>query len=227
MNKIFVMLLCSITILMSLSSCNKPDISEYYGVSSNIVWHEGSKIDTKYPGRIYYEIEGVPTNNFIACRWRAKGVGAAFYPRLMQHRDYKGKWELDVSSAKLIISKHYNFTDKEWSTLGQSMFLQEVCQIDSVVAEQLANDILADSPNYIDPDCYGQPFLLDNEGNNVSLQFTLKEYCNLSFVARILKHDEKYYIEIREDVYSSEYLLCSDDFAFLLDQVCIEYDLKT
>lgn len=228
-NKLFIVFLCCITILLCLSSCGKPDISEYYGVSCNIVWNEGHKIDSEFPSKIYYEIEGVPTDQYIACKWRENGIGVTFYPRLLQHKDNEGKWKFDVSSAKLIISKRGidNTDDKAWSTYGQSIVVQEVCPIDYAIADQLANDILSDSPNYADRDFYGEPFLHDSELNNLSLHFTLKEYSSLSFVASILKNGDKYYIEIKEDVYISRLLLCSDEFASLLDKVCIEYDLST
>ena len=227
-NKLFVVFLCCITILLCLSSCGKPDISEYYAVSCNIVWNEGRKIDSEFPSKIYYEIEGVPTDQYIACKWRENGIGVTFYPRLLQHKDNDGKWEFDVSSAKLIISKRgIDSTDDEaWATYGQSIVVQEVCPIDYAIAEQLAKDILSDSPNYADRDFYGEPFLHDSELNYLSLHFTLKEYNSLSFVANIQKNGDKYYIEIKEDVYISRLLLCSDEFASLLDQVCIKYDLS-
>ena len=227
-NKLFVVVLCCITILLCLSSCGKPDISEYYAVSCNIVWNEGRQIDSEFPSKIYYEIEGVPTDQYIACKWRENGIGVAFYPRLLQHKDNEGKWEFDVSSAKLIISKRGidNTDDEAWTTYGQSIVVQEVCPIDYAIAEQLAKDILSDSPNYADRDFYGEPFLHDSELNYLSLHFTLKEYNSLSFVANILKNGDKYYIEIKEDVYISRLLLCSDEFESLLDQVCIEYDLS-
>ena len=227
-NKLFVVFLCCITILLCLSSCGKPDISEYYAVSCNIVWNEGRKIDSEFPSKIYYEIEGVPTDQYIACKWRENGIGVTFYPRLLQHKDNEGKWEFDVSSAKLIISKRGidNTDDEAWTTYGQSIVVQEVCPIDYAIAEQLAKDILSDSPNYADRDFYGEPFLHDSELNYLSLHFTLKEYNSLSFVANILKNGDKYYIEIKEDVYISRLLLCSDEFESLLDQVCIEYDLS-
>lgn len=229
-NKLFIVFLCCITILFCLSSCGKPEISEYYEVSCNIVWNEARKIDSEFPSIIYYEIEGVPTNQYIACKWRESfGIGVSFYPRLLQHKDNEGKWEFDVSSAKLIISKRgiNEADDKAWRTYGQSIVVQEVCPIDYAIAEQLANDILSDSPIYADRNFYGEPFLLDSDLNYLSLHFTLKEYSSLSFVANILKNGEKYYIEIKEDVYISRYLLCSDEFASLLDKVCIEYDLST
>ena len=228
-NKLFIVFLCCVTISLCLSSCGKPDISEYYGVSCNIVWNEGRKIDSEFPSKIYYEIDGVPTDQYIACKWRENGIGVTFYPRLLQHKDNEGKWKFDVSSAKLIISKRGidNTDDKAWSTYGQSIVVQEVCPIDYAIAEQLANDILSASPNYADRDFYGEPFLHDSELNYLSLHISLKEYSSLSFVANILKNGEKYYIEIKEDVFISRYLLCSDEFASLLDKVCNEYDLST
>ena len=222
---------------MCLSSCGKPDISEYYGVSCNIVWNEGRKIDSEFPGKIYYEIDGVPTDQYIACKCSENGIGVTFYPRLLQHKDNEEKWEFDVSSAKLIISKRGidSDDDKAWSTYGQSIVVKEVCQIDYAIAEQLANDILSDSPNYVSPkfeypadqNYLGTPFLHDSELNYLSLYFTLKEYSSLNFIANILKNGDKYYLEIKEDVYISNLLLCSDEFASLLDKVCSEYDLST
>ena len=228
-NKFFIVFLSFITILLCLSSCSKPDISEYYVVSCNVLWDEGRKIDSEFPSKIYYEIEGVPTDQYIASKWRGKGIGVSFYPRFMQHKDYDGKLEFDVSSAKLIINKRGidNTDDKAWSTYGRSIVVQEVCQIDYAISEQLANDILSDSPKYVNSDFFGQPFLCDDERNYLSLHFTLKDYSNLSFVASILRYGPKYYIEIKEDVYISNYLLCSDEFAALLDKVCNEYDLNT
>lgn len=227
--KIFAVLMCIISILLFLSSCSKPDISEYHKANWNIVWNEGHKIDTQYPGRVYYEIEGVPTDEYIACKWRDRGVGAACYPNFLQHNDFEGEWEFDVSSAKLILSESgFNLSEDEWSSFGQSIVVQEVHQIDSTIAEHLANSILSDSPEYTYGILFnGSHYLLDSERHFLRLQFTLKEYNNLKWIAYIIKYDNSYYIEVRTSDYSTDLLLCSDEFASIIDQVCEEYGIKS
>lgn len=229
---LFVLIYC-IIISLSFIACDTSKISDYSIVSANIVWKEGEKIQTEYPGRIYYKIKDVPTDEYIACRWRAKGFGEAFYPVLMQHKDYQGKWELDASSAKLIMSATgLILSDDAWHSFGQSILVQEVHQIDSAFAEQLANSIMvADYLDYDDINESGIHFdrsnyICDSEGNFLSLHFTLKDYNNLSWIAYILKHNGTYYIEINEDIYKSQYLLCGAEFASIIDKVCNEYDLN-
>lgn len=230
-NKISLVLVICIFILLCFPACGAPDISEYRAVSGNIVWNEGRKIATEFPGRIYYEIEGVPTEAYIACKWRQEGIGAAFYPLFMMHKDYEGNWELDASSAKLIISKSgLNLSDEEWSSFGQSIMVQEVHQIDGTLAEQLASRIV--SADYLDYDdmpgiyFYASNYIRDSEGNFLRLQFTLKDYDNLSWIGYVLVHDGTYYIQIEEDAKKSKYLLCDNEFADIIDQICHEYDLN-
>ena len=230
-NKISIILVFCVTILLCVTACNPPDISEYQPVSGNIVWNEGRKIATEFPGRIYYEIEGVPTDEYIACRWRQAGKGAAFYPLFMKHKDFEGNWELDASSAKLIISKSgLNLSDDEWRSFGQSILVQEVYQIDGTIAERLASSIV--SGDYLDyddlPGVYflAENYVRDNEENYLRLQFTLKDYDNLRWIAYIMVHDGTYYIQIEEDAKKSKYLLCDNEFASIIDKDCDEYDLN-
>jgi hypothetical protein len=230
-NKISIILVFCVTILLCVTACNPPDISEYQPVSGNIVWNEGRKIATEFPGRIYYEIEGVPTDEYIACKWRQTGIGAASYPLFMKHKDFDGNWELDASSAELIISKSgLNLSDDEWSSFGQSIIVQEVRQIDGTIAERLASSIV--SGDYLDhddlPGVYflAENYVRDNEENYLRLQFTLKDYDNLRWIAYIMVHDGTYYIQIEEDTTKSKYLLCDNEFASVIDKVCDEYDLN-
>jgi hypothetical protein len=232
-NKISIILVFCVTILLCVTACNPPDISEYQPVSGNIVWNEGRKIATEFPGRRYYEIEGVPTDEYIACKWRQAGKGAASYPLFMKHKDFNGNWELDASSAELIISKSgLNLSDDEWSSFGQSIIVQEVHQIDGTIAEQLASSIV--SADYMDYNDIlelgihfdGSNYIRDSEGNYLRLRFPLKEHDALSWIAYILVHDGTYYIEINEVIYKSRFLLCDNEFASIIDKVCDEYDLN-
>jgi hypothetical protein len=230
-NKISIILVFCVTILLCVTACNPLDISEYQPVSGNIVWNEGRKIATEFPGRRYYEIEGVPTDEYIACKWRQAGKGAASYPLFMKHKDFDGNWELDASSAELIISKSgLNLSDDEWSSFGQSILVQEVYQIDGTIAERLASSIV--SGDYLDhddlPGVYflAENYVRDNEENYLRLQFTLKDYDNLRWIAYIMVHDGTYYIQIEEDTTKSKYLLCDNEFASVIDKVCDEYDLN-
>jgi hypothetical protein len=230
-NKISIILVFCVTILLCVTACNPPDISEYQPVSGNIVWNEGRKIATEFPGRRYYEIEGVPTDEYIACKWRQAGKGAASYPLFMKHKDFDGNWELDASSAELIISKSgLNLSDDEWRSFGQSILVQEVYQIDGTIAERLASSIV--SGDYLDhddlPGVYflAENYVRDNEENYLRLQFTLKDYDNLRWIAYIMVHDGTYYIQIEEDTTKSKYLLCDNEFASVIDKVCDEYDLN-
>lgn len=232
-NKIFIIMILCMIITLCFTSCGIPNISEYHTVSGNIVWNEGYKIDTKFPGRIYYEIEGVPTEEYIACKWRDKGIGVESVPILMKHKDFEGNWELDASSAKLIISESgHNLSDDEWSSIEQNIIVQEVYKFDGAIAEQLANSIIsADYIEYKDLSESGilfnlSNYICDSEGHFLRLHFTLKDYDALSWIACILKYDDTYYIEIKEDIHNPQFLVCSDEFAALLDEVCNEYDLN-
>lgn len=230
-NKRSLILIFCVIILVCLAACGAPDLSEYRPVNCNIVWNEGRKIATEFPGRIYYEIEGVPTDEYIACKWRQEGIGAAFYPLFMVHKDFEGNWELDASSAKLIISKSgLNLSNDEWSSFGKSIVVQEVHRIDGTMAEQLASSIV--SADYLDYDDMpgihfdASNYIRDSEGNYLRLQFALKDYDNLSWIAYILVHDGTYFIEINEEIYKSRFLLCDSEFATVIERVCAEYDLN-
>lgn len=69
-------------------------------------------------------------------------------------------------------------------------------------------------------------YICDDEGNYLRLQFTLKDYDTLSWIAYVLKYDGTYYIEINEDINKPQFLLCSDEFASIIEKVCNEHDLK-
>ena len=232
----FGIILIILLSLLCFAGCSI-DPSDYSVASYNIVWTEcEGEIGTNYlPTRVYYQIDDISAEQYIGCKYRNSGIGAGEHPVLMKHKDFENSLEFNISSAKLILSKSgKNFSEEEWRSFGQSIIVQEVHQIDGTIAEQLANSIV--SADYVDyyNDIIGRGihfdssnFIRDSEGNFLRLQFTLKDYDTLSWIAYVLNHNGTYYIEINEDIYNQQYLLCSDEFTAVLDKICNEYDLST
>ena len=220
--------------LLCFAGCSI-DTSDYSVASYNIVWTEcEGEIGTDYlPTRVYYQIDGISTKQYIGCKYRDSGIGADEYPVLMKHKKFENSFEFKISSAKLIISKSgRNFSDEEWRSFGDNITVQVVHQIDNPIAEQLANSIIV--ADYLDYDDIiesgihfdSSNYICDGEGNYLRLQFTLKDYDTLIWIAYVLKHDGTYYIEINEDISKTYFLLCSDEFASIIDKVCNEHDLN-
>lgn len=219
-----------ILLTLCLAGCSV-DPSNYTVASFNIVWTESKgEIRKEYiPTRVYYKIEGISTDQYIGCKYHGSGIGANVAPVLMKRKDFDHTLEFDTSSAKLILSKSgVNFSQEEWKSFGKNMMVQELLQLDPAVAEQVANAIIA--ADYIDYKASGVSFdgstyICDADENFLRIQFSLKDYDNLCWIAYVLKYDGAYYIEIKEDLYITQYLLCSDEFASVLDRVCDENNL--
>ena len=218
--------------LLCLVGCSF-DPSDYSVVSYNIIWTECEReILTEYlPTRVYYEIAGISTDRYIGCKYRGNGIGADEDPVLMQHNDYEDALELNISSARLILSESgKNYSQEEWMSYGKNIVVEELLQIDLGIAEQLADAIVAE--NYFDYNGNGiyfdsSNYICDNEGKYLRLQFTLKHYDTLSWIAYILKHEGGYYIEVKKDINNPQFLVCGEEFAELLDIVFDEYNLNT
>lgn len=92
--------------LLCFAGCSI-DPSDYSVASYNIVWTEcEGEIGTDYlPTRVYYQIDGISTKQYIGCKYRDKGIGADEYPVLMKHKEFVNSFEFNISSAKLILSK--------------------------------------------------------------------------------------------------------------------------
>ena len=214
-------------------------IAEYQPVSYNIFWDDGQEIYRELPFisrsyyRRYYKVKDVPVREFIACKKTPSGIGARSCPVLMKHEDVEENWELDLSSAKLILGSHYQLFDydTDGKSIGESVFAQELCQIDLAVAEQLANGIA--SGNYMSAQDLSEQgiyftaseYIRVSNRNWLELQFTLENYENLKWIALVLEYQGVYYIKINMDVYESQYLPCSEEFGAIVDKILTEYHL--
>lgn len=204
------------------------DPDDYYIVDYNIVWTEykRERWTSVFPSRYtYYEIQNIPTNEYIACRFYDFGEN---FTMLMKHKNFEGNLELDASSAKFFIGD-VGCSHDEWSVYGEKILQKEVAQVDIAIAEKLVNNITADSPQYDDPyELYGShwTYLYNDEGEVLRLTFSIKEYDELVWQALILKIDELYFIQTNEKIYSNNLLLCSEELASVIDEICEKENLS-
>ena len=252
LTRILIVVLCLVAVLytvltvsiasvaiLSASSCTNStffiDLSEYGVASYNVVWTEcNKKIKSRFIGddlssRVYYRIENVPVDQYIACKWRNAGLGTVEFPVLMQHKDYEGNLELDTSSAKLYLGvSGLDFSDDNWQNCGQQIMKKKVAQIDSAIAEDIAKAINTELLEYDDVKQIlldSKDYLRNADNDYLYLVFSLKEYNNLFWVAHIIEVDGNYLLEIKEDLTSRCYLLCSDEFTFVIDELRPQYGI--
>ena len=100
-------------------------------------------------------------------------------------------------------------------------------------SKNLVNNITADSPQYDDPyELCGShwtqrsDYLYNDEGEVLRLTFSIKEYDELVWQALILKIDELYFIQTNEKIYSNNLLLCSEELASVIDEICEKENLS-
>ena len=233
--------------ILSVSSCSNStlymDTSDYEVASYNIVWTECTRkikkefVINKLSSKIYYRIENVPADEYIACKWRDSGLGADEFPVLMKHKDNKGDLELDTSLAKLYLgdpNNGLNFSEDDWLKYGQKLMKTEVAQIDSLVAEDIINGINTNPLNYDDI-----PQLVDDymsiqlhepmhndRGDCLYLSLPVKGYDNLFWMASLNKYGDKYFVIVKDGLHSESLLLCSDEFASVIEEIIKDYGLS-
>ncbi|MBQ9780893.1 MAG: hypothetical protein IJW00_08105 [Clostridia bacterium] len=228
--KIILFLLC-FCILINCTSCIADvfiDPTEYEIVSYNIVWSECEREfhTDLFPTQMYHRIKEVPTDQFIARRDHIWGTKTGYTKILMRRKDCETTLSFDVASAKLILCNHdINFTENEWLAYGQSIAEKEVARVDALLAEQLANDINADSPPYFEDYTGSMEKLYSEDGQVLQLKFEINEYDNLFWMAYIMKYDGRYFIAIREDFHVEKKLPCNEEFASVIKAVVEEYSL--
>lgn len=212
------------------------DTSDYAAFDYNVVWVEcDKKLKSEYlPTRVYYAIENVPSDAYIACKAYESGIGADAFPVVKRPKGTESSLELDISSATLFMGQFdFNFSDEEWRSYGKSIQKQDVAKLDDVIARQLASSITAENPPYINPeDCEnwyttGRNYLNNSENHILMLRFSLKEYDGLLWVACIIANQGQYYIRINNSLHAHQYLPCSDELTALIDSLVDEYELKT
>lgn len=212
------------------------DTSDYVAFDYNVVWVEcDKKLKSEYlPTRVYYTIENVPSDAYIACKAYESGIGADAFPVVKRPKGTESSLELDISSATLFMGQFdFNFSDEEWRSYGKSIQKQDVAKLDDEIACQLASSITAENPPYINPgDCEnwyttGRNYLNNSENHILMLRFSLKEYDGLLWVAYVIANQGQYYIRINEGLYDYQYLPCSDELTALIDSLVDEYELKT
>lgn len=231
--QLVVVLALFLLVLQCFTSCSI-DPSDYSVMSYNIVWNEIAKeVRTDYlPTRVYYQINNVPSDQYLACKYRGGGLGADEYPVLMRNNNAESSLTLDTESAKLFLGRFdVHFTEEDWLAYGQRIMKQELAQVESTVAEQLVNRITADSPEYINVGEYDHwsdraYYLYNDDGDVLRLQFSIEEYDSLLWIAFIVKYEDSYFIEIKEGLYDMQYLRCPDDFASVIEKISDEYSLK-
>lgn len=233
-NKLLIVAFLLFGLLIPYMTGCSMDVSDYSICSYNIVWNESvKKVRTDYlPTRVYYQINNVPSDQYLACKYRGGGLGADEYPVLMRNNNAESSLTLDTESAKLFLGRFdVHFTEEDWLAYGQRIMKQELAQVESAVAEQLVNRITADSPEYINVGEYDHwsdraNYLYNDDGDVLRLQFSIEEYDSLLWIAFIVKYEDSYFIEIKEGLYDMQYLRCPDDFASVIEKISDEYSLK-
>jgi hypothetical protein len=231
--KKWITAILAVCLLLSLTACSfyslMMDPDDYTAVSYNIVWtqceDEIEKDLSSHYSRVFYRITDIPITDFVACKWRPAGIGSDEFTVLMQHKDFEGNPELDASCCKLFTG---SFFGDDWLTYGQQIMKTELLTIDPAIATQLMDSITAAA--YVEesdePNGSASEYLLDSDDNVLRITFAIKDYEHLFWIAYILKCEDQYYIEIKEDLYRSQYVLCSNELAAVLTEVCEEYGLQ-
>ncbi len=226
----------SLITILSVSSCSNSalfiDPSEYRVASYNIVWTDCNRkikkefIINKLSSKVYYRIENVPVDEYIACRWRDSGLGADEFPVLMKHKDYEGDLEPDTTLAKLYLGDPNNAAD-DWLKYGQRLMKTEVAQIDKLVAEDIINGINTkplkydDIPQLVDDytSIRSHSPLRNDNGDFLYLSLPVKGYDNLFWMASLRKYGDKYFVFVKDGLHSESITLCNDEFASVIEAV--------
>ncbi|MBQ9161986.1 MAG: hypothetical protein IJX74_01785 [Clostridia bacterium] len=213
------------------------DIEEknYISLDYNIVWEEcESKMigACGVPRRRYYKINGVSTDEFVACVVTGTGIGPAVGPTVKKHVDFEGKLTFDLSSAKLFLSDGYPSGD-DWCLYREKTEKQVLTEIPEPLAKEIAKTIENAEANYLTykdlRDGVSSPTpILNDEHEYLMLRFSFKEYEEIYWEANIYVCDGKYYIRIKNDAIGEEdvwYIPCTLGLTVMIDDICDEYGL--
>ena len=202
------------------------DVSDYQAFDYNIVWTECDKeIKTEYlpTVRVFYRISNVPTDEYIAGKYRDGVFGADEHPIVMKRKDTEPSVKFDVSSAELFGGgSDVNFSTDDWLLYGQKVKRSDVTRLDQDLAGRLADALCADSPQYVDikeyDNWYQRSYLQNSEGDSLMLRFSIEQYDELLWMARIVKYEDSYFIEVKDTINSYQYLPCGDDLASVIEK---------
>lgn len=212
------------------------DVSEYQVLDYNIVWEECKKREIDYhilPNiQVYYKIVNVPADEYIACRYYGKGIGADQVPRVLVHKDVDPSFKLDISSAGLYFGRFNgaNFSDEDWLLYGKRIQESEILKIDEAVARKLADCITAENREYINTKDYEDwwqcmEYVYDSNQNVLMIQYSLEKYSELLWMANIVHYKDDYYIELKDgsgsygNVYGRQYMHCPEELAVFIEQI--------
>lgn len=225
MKKILILLLTA-CMLLSFTGCSfyslMMDPDDYTVASYNIVWTscEGEiekELSSQY-SRVFYRITDVPMQELVACKWRPSGIGSEEHAVLMKRKDFEENFELDASDCKLVAGR---FSVDDWMTYGEQIMKHELTTVDPDIASRLIESIAA--AEYVDRPDYGSRVMHDGEYNMLRITFAIKGYEHLLWTAFVLKFEDQYYIQINEQLYAENLLLCSDELAAVIEQAWNEY----
>ena len=222
--------------LIGLTGC--ANVSEYEALDHNIYWVKGECVikETIFPTCSYYKIDEIPINKMIARRSRSGMIGDVSHPAVLIHQDAVESLELDITTAKLVLANTYwSIPEKEWINLGECMTKSVVVNIESELAQKIADDIRTSELHYVDlyeeyDDWTGGtlPYIKKNgEVGDMALQFTLADYDNLIWMAHSVVVQGDYYIQTLHFPEDGErYIRCNEEFSTFLQEVIEEYGLS-
>ncbi|MBQ7829280.1 MAG: hypothetical protein IJ345_03320 [Clostridia bacterium] len=254
MKKKHILFVCILLSVLMFSSCStsfldiidvfdEMDISNYELLSSNYVWTECNpkSFDHDYTTDYYfayYKIVDVPVQEYIGCTVSERGLfRGSDFPHVMRRKDSDHQLELDISSAELFLMGIPFVNDV--GSYETELKKQQLTKVDATVAELVATDIynfgVEAMPRPKDWWPHARPVrtATDTKRNNLAISFSIKDYPNILWIAKIYSYEGKYYLEIYSDFsyeYFSDYgdysyLLCDDTMCSLIEKVIDEYGL--
>lgn len=244
MKKYWIYILSLSCLALCLAGCgmSKEQLEAYSVVDYNIIWEDTERGIRErgeiLPGKdAYYQIAGISTDEYIAYKYYTSMFWAEnpYAPLVLAHPDRGTDFELDVSSAKLILRDNWEnwWRDEQdglWESAGMQLRKQELTDMEEELAEQVAKSISAKTKYKEEKDLgknlsylyayemsgYEIECLYDHR---LGIQFSLSGYESLTWTAFIVQYEDQdgqigYAIEVWTNAYpkvhDTKYIPCSE-----------------
>ena len=261
MKKYLLWILCLSFLIFSLAGCgmSEEQLEAYSVVDFNIIWEETEK-EVRERGEIisgkdaYYQITGISTDEYIAYKHYTSMFWAEnpYTPLVLAHPDRGTDFELDVSSAKLVLRGSWegwwrNEEEDVWEAAGIRLRKQVLADMEEELAKQVAKSISAKT-KYKEQQDLGKNFsyvyayeksgyeMERLYGNLLGMQYSLSGYESLTWTAFIVQYEDPdgrigYAIEVWTNAYpkahDKKYIPSIESMNVLIAEVRETYDLIT
>ncbi len=233
---------CSTSFVDIIDVFDDMDISNYELLSANFIWTECNpkSFDHDYTTDYYfayYKIVDVPAKEYIGCTIHERVLFPDNFPYVMKRKGSDHQLELDISSAELFLMRDRSVYDV--TSCETEFKKQQLTKIDATVAESIATDItkfdVDSTPRLEDWWTYAHQISTTTDGGrcHLAISFSIKDYPNILWIAKIYSYEGKYYLEIYSDFSYEDfsdhgdysYLPCDDTMCSLIEEVIAEYGL--